>query len=773
MKQIIIFLLLIFISISLLSQKWKEVASIDDEATLALYEYRYINAGELYEKALEMVPQSDNLRYKAAVAYFQSQDSLIKAISLFKQSINNIAPLGTYNYSSIKELRAPIDALYFLGRAYHAMGEFQKAEDNYKSFISQTFDDDDLKLIAEQQVKSIEYARFCVKYPEIVEFNNIGKHINNNMPNYCAVISGDKNTLAYTSSTSEGLKVYISKKNNNGWANPKDITWDIGGGYLKTAWLSYNGKTLYLIEDNMIQKIVVAEYEDGGWKTAKRLKKPFNESANQAGITVSRDGKTIYFTSDRDGGIGGLDIYVSTMDQKGKWSKPTNLGTSINTPLNEEMVMLSHDEKKLYFSSEGYQTIGGSDIYVWEIGSNEPPKNLEYPINNAFNNNFYFPIDDNSGLLSAIRPEGQGQMDIYEISFQQSFNLKIDILAKDNVDINTPILLQIDNLSGEKLYTTPNAIVNTTNNVGKYLPGTYSIIIESDGIKSINEKINIPAETKDNIVSLKYFVESNKPKDEPKIAEIMIEKKPEIVKEEVNKTNEEKNQIKESRPSIIKEDNFETPAIIPAENIQNNKNLVASINENKILNTNTTEKTDNDKNSSKIHTGKNNVETETVRKNENKRVIIPVQTDSRKGNYTIQFMVLDLPVINKDVSNLGNINVFYTSGGLYKYTTGIFENKESATQTLEKVHSAGYPNAFICEIPLKGNYAIQLIALKNPKELLTVSDSISDLNMMYGSDGFFRYFIGGFKTIGQARQELIKVKNMGHPQAFIREIPKE
>jgi hypothetical protein len=767
-RTTLIFILVIFTQ-TVYSQKWKEVSMINDEATLALYEYRYLKAGQLYEKALKMAPQSDNLRYKAALAYYQSQDSMNYAITLFEQASKNIAPIGTYNYNSIKELRAPIEILYFLGRAYQAAGQYQKAEATYHSFISQTFNDDDLKILAEQQIKNLPFAELSINNPETVTFKNLGKHINNDMPNYCAVISGDGKTLAYTSSSNDGLKVFTVQKSNGGWGSPQDITWDIGGGYLKTAWLSYDGRMLYLIEDNMQQGITVSEYVEGSWTMAKRLKKPINVGASQSSVSVSKDGRTIYFTSDRLGGIGGFDIYVSKLSAKERWSTPVNLGPTVNTPLNEDFVMLSHDETKLYIGSEGHPTIGGSDIFVWEIGSSQPPRNLGYPINNAFNNNFFFPQEDQRGLLSAIRPEGQGQMDIYEVSIEKSYKLLADIDVDRNINPESVIKVQIEDTSGQKVFASSEISGKTNHEFGRFAAGAYKISFYGPEIKTLNETFVIESSDFTDEMRVRYALESNKPPVDQIIAQTQPE--PEIKKEEVVPIPEEPKPIavepvkKEPEPIIAQTKPHETKAVItesreirtepkeqpkpePARKKEPEKTAKP------------TEKT--------IVT-----KTESRTKIEEPKIVIPKQTKPRAGQFTIQFMALDLPITLNEVSNLGNVNIFYASDGLYRYTTGLFESKEIAAETLERVREAGYPKAFIRQIPLHGKYAIQLMALKNPKEVLEVSESISDLNMMHGSDDFYRYFIGGFETYEQAKLELPKIREMGYKQAWVRTIPKD
>ena len=176
---------------------------------------------------------------------------------------------------------------------------------------------------------------------------------------------------------------------------------------------------------------------------------------------------------------------------KRQWDDPVNLGSTINTPLNEDFVMLSDSESKLYISSEGHENIGGSDIFVWEIGSSDAPKNLGFPINNTFNNNFYFAFDDKNGVLHDVRIDGQGQTDIYSVSIGDSYKLFADIQIDNNITSDSRVDVVI------KSETDPNYVQEIyQEGVGKKLlaivpAGDYIIEFTGKDIVSHVEKISV------------------------------------------------------------------------------------------------------------------------------------------------------------------------------------------------------------------------------------------------------------------------------------------
>ena len=142
---------------------------------------------------------------------------------------------------------------------------------------------------------------------------------------------------------------------------------------------------------------------DNEWKKAKTF--PYNSpDYSNSHPTLTADGKTMYFASDMPGGFGGSDIYVTRL-ANGEWSKPTNLGTGINTGGNENFPVVGIDNK-LYFSSNGLKGLGGLDIFVSEITGNSygTPKNLNYPINSKSDDfGLLWNADKKSGYLSSNR----------------------------------------------------------------------------------------------------------------------------------------------------------------------------------------------------------------------------------------------------------------------------------------------------------------------------------------------------------------------------------
>ncbi|NBP70806.1 MAG: hypothetical protein EBU52_18955 [Cytophagia bacterium] len=146
-----------------------------------------------------------------------------------------------------------------------------------------------------------------------------------------------------------------------------------------------------------------------------------NSSYEENSISIARDEKMIFFSSNRPGGNGGLDIYSATVDEKGQWTGIKNLGVKINTETDEDGPFIDHDGKTLYFSSKGRKGMGGYDIfkstYDELTGEWSEPENVGYPINTPDNDIFIFlSKDSKTGYYASVREDAIGYDDIYMIS---------------------------------------------------------------------------------------------------------------------------------------------------------------------------------------------------------------------------------------------------------------------------------------------------------------------------------------------------------------------
>jgi len=215
--------------------------------------------------------------------------------------------------------------------------------------------------------------------------------------------------------------IFFSKKVNGVWTYPVNIMAQLGvDNKTATTSLSYDGYTLYLYrDDNFDGNLYVSSFKDGQWSNIISLGENINTKYWESHASISKDGKTLYFTSNRPGGFGDLDIYVSELQPDGKWGVPKNMGQNINSRWNENTPFITENEDKLFFCSEGHRGMGGYDIfYATKTGTEwSKPINIGYPLNSTDDNLFFMPESQGEeAYFSQFSQYGYGGQDIYRVN---------------------------------------------------------------------------------------------------------------------------------------------------------------------------------------------------------------------------------------------------------------------------------------------------------------------------------------------------------------------
>jgi len=163
--------------------------------------------------------------------------------------------------------------------------------------------------------------------------------------------------------------------------------------------------------------IYFSEKKDNAWTEPININSPVNTSAWEAQPSISPDGKTLYFVSNREGGQGQKDIWMSTLLANGNWTKPINLGNNINSTGQEQSPFIHPDNRTLYFASNGLTGMGGFDLFKTvrnEDGTWSDPINLGYPINTTFDEiGLIVNAEGNRAFYSSDRLSNKGR-DIFE-----------------------------------------------------------------------------------------------------------------------------------------------------------------------------------------------------------------------------------------------------------------------------------------------------------------------------------------------------------------------
>lgn len=399
----------------------------------------YETAIKNYLVAIQGQPDNPELNFKLGMSYLYTLTKSKAAAYLEKA------------YQMKPEVDPDID--YHLGMAYQNNHQFGLARKHFEEFKRKN---KKLADIVNEKLQQCIMGDSLVRKPIPVTITNFGPNINSNFHDYSPIISADGNTLIYTSNrTTDNYKIksgtnfediFISHRNGSDWSTPEKISPHINIKYHDAAAsLSPDGKTLFLYYEAGAGDIYTSTMEEGGkWTKPEPLKGINMPTFWETSACVSADGKKLFFTSNRPGGRGELDIYMSTLDSKGNWGKPVNLGKSINTSGNEDSPFIHPDGVTLYFSSDGHPSIGSTDIFksVYKDGRWTKPVNLGYPINTIEYDGFFtVSADKKTGYFSAMRTEGFGEADLYKVEFKEQPKPVIEeepVVLASNEPVNVP-----------------------------------------------------------------------------------------------------------------------------------------------------------------------------------------------------------------------------------------------------------------------------------------------------------------------------------------------
>jgi outer membrane protein OmpA-like peptidoglycan-associated protein len=375
----------------------------------------YENALVNYLVAHQMAPEDAETNYKVGVSYLHGEKKS-KGLSYLEKA-----------YATKPDV--DLDIEFHLGMAYQNDHQFEKAKKFYEEYKRKN---KKLSDIADSKIAECKMGDSLSHHPAYVSIRNIGEVINSSFHEYSPLISADGNTMIFTSNRSldeykikSGTNfedIYITYIQGDHWAEPKKISPNINNKYNDAAAaLSADGKTLFLYYEEGAGDIYISKYQDSIWTKPVALNKNINTPLFwETSACLSADGKKLYFTSNRPGGEGELDIYVSELDNNGEWGKAVNLGPTINTQYHEDSPFIHADGVTLFFSSDGHPCLGSNDIFKSEYknGKWTKPENMGYPINSIdYDGFFVLSPDKKTGYYSAMREDGVGNADIYEIKF--------------------------------------------------------------------------------------------------------------------------------------------------------------------------------------------------------------------------------------------------------------------------------------------------------------------------------------------------------------------
>jgi len=449
------------------------------------------NAVSLYRKGEDALLKN---KYKTAIQYFKLavklQPDLVAAergIGLGYEGLNNWYEARQI-YASIIEKAPQFSRLlyYQIGELYYKEGNYGRAISYFEQFerlqglpLVQFTVNGEKEEILEKEILgklplTFQACRLALDSTHLATQSNIvnlGSNINTNADEYFPFITNDQFILLYTKRKNENKDedLFIAIKNENDqWGNGNPFDNQINTAYNEgMSTLVRDGRTLYFTACNRPEikgpcDIWTGQVENGQVREVKAILDHPNSESWESQACISCDGRVLYFASNRLGGLGGTDIWVSVKQKDGSWSSPTNLGAPINTDKDEESPFISNDGNRLFFSSTGHMGFGGQDIFMSTFDKYRGWSNafnLGSKINSPFEElGFVLTADGLSGFFASDRPGGFGGMDIYKVNLQSQ--LRGDLITyvfgsirdsltgkpiKANINSASFPLVQVDN----------------------------------------------------------------------------------------------------------------------------------------------------------------------------------------------------------------------------------------------------------------------------------------------------------------------------------------
>ena len=413
----------LFFCISIYAQDTKVLQETFLEAEYFLMSEDYSDALAFYLQLYEKLPENSNLAYRIGVCYLNIPGKKNLSIDYLETAVKNMS--AKHKEGSISQIAAPYDALYNLGKAYRINFMFDKAKDAFVRYLGTLLPDDRQNLdFINHEIKVCDTAKDLISKPVAFTEENIGILFNDEKPNFSPLISADGKSFVYMVSLKFYNAIMFSRLVEGKWTAPINISPDIqSDGEVFISCLSADGKLLFLSKnDNYNSEIYSSSFDGNNWSKAIKINKNINTKYWESHGFISEKGDQFVFASDRPGGYGGLDLYVSNK-VNGDWGPAVNLGPVINTQFNEDRPFLINNGKTVFFSSQGHKNMGGYDIFRSDLQSGgvwTEPKNLGYPFNTPDDDFFFMPVGDGkSGYYSIYKPSGGfGKEDIYKITFK-------------------------------------------------------------------------------------------------------------------------------------------------------------------------------------------------------------------------------------------------------------------------------------------------------------------------------------------------------------------
>lgn len=452
-----------------------------------------------YREALERTPNFQDAMMELAGIYFSQKNS----------------DSSIYYLKRVKEINPhPSARVYFtLATLYYQEEKFREAIPEYESYLASDLKNPRSVQDAQIRLANCKFAIDAMAHPKEFDPQPLSDLINTDLPEYLPSISADGSLLIYSRMIDLQEDLYYSEYDGKEWSVGRPLE-GVNTEQFNEAGhcISADGKTIVFTGCNRPDgmgscDLYISYLRKGRWTEPRNMGNPVNTAGWESQPSLSADGNTLFFASDRPGGYGFKDIWYSERSDAGKWSVPRNIMAPVNTTKNDGSPFIHPDNQTLYFMSDGLPGMGGTDLYISrkdEDGQWSMPQNLGYPINttgnegalvvNTLGNKAFFTAPKQKG---APRVNGMEDTDIYWFDLDKSLRpqpvsyfkaLVVDSISRKPLQCE----VQVTEISGEKFYYKGTTADDGTTLICLPKSKLYGIQINAPGYIFISESIMLP-----------------------------------------------------------------------------------------------------------------------------------------------------------------------------------------------------------------------------------------------------------------------------------------
>ncbi len=787
------------------------------------YDENYVKAASLYEPLVKEHPENFNLAAKLGICYLNLDGRNNDALQLLKKaSMGVVSSDKEYQQTGDK---APLDTYLYLGIAFHRSDSLPQAltffNDSKKRLAdSEVYQEDFIDL----QIRNCRYAMEMKKRPLRIISDYFAPWLKD-YPGACNPVLAKNDSVFIFTVKSEGkTQVFCSYKNTT-WGQPSNITDQLGGyDRFYTNSITGDGKMLILyMDDGGDGNLYYSTRNGTSWTKIKSVGKYVNSVYWEDFGFITPDGKTMYFSTNRRGGIGELDIWTSQRAADGSWEKPVNCGDVINTPYDENTPYFDPENNALLFSSVGHMSLGGYDIFrsIDRGGTWTQPVGMPYAFNTVIENTDFILNNNAPGFVASRFDPKTNVRNIYAIvavdPADELTRASGSIKLEDGMEVDPKVtLITVKNLkTGEVIQNIPISSDGTFNFEIK--PGEYQVLVSHDGYNTDTINLSLPLYFSGQYLPVNSSLKPDKVSagDFLSIKNVLFEFDSSVLGDDAKPSLELLKNIMINYPELTIEvagytdakgsltynkkladkraqaviDYFSNSGIDPSKFIKKafGETNFAAVN----TNADGSDNPEGRKYNRRVTFGIVNPKTGVVLRQEAytpqhlrqpssmKYSIVLMQTKEKlyPGYFSnlIKDEMLFVRTIQTDSLNLYALGVFYNRPDAVTYLGYLRENGLKDSYIINQYDLENDSEIALTETTVGGTtltrkaFTIQLKATRTPLNIEKIFPGYKGVREVVAEDGFYKYTWGEYPSIAKAKEALVTVRN-DYEDAFIREI---